>query len=86
MNPLLRSESGRAIHRWVICAPLLALCVASCLCATSQPPPAPPTAPGPVVGRTEALAGVWLFEMTQGGQSIQYSLHFSVTNGIIAGG
>src|SRR5260370_10691832 len=68
----------------------LLFCAASLLaaCTSSAPPPAPgrPAAPA-VAARPDALVGTWLFEMKRasGGDSIQHSLHFSMTNGILAG-
>jgi len=56
-------------------------------CSTSAPPPAParPSAGAAAVAR-DALVGNWLFEMKRGGgDSIQHSLHFSMSNGILAG-
>jgi hypothetical protein len=83
MNRCSAGEREGIVGRWSIRALLAALSVASCLCTTSKPPPEPAQTAATV--RPEALAGDWLFEMTRGGQSIQYSLHFSVTSGILAG-
>jgi len=57
-------------------------------CTSSAPPPAParPAAPA-APARPDALVGTWLFEMKRGsgGDAIQHSLHFSMSNGILAG-
>ena len=66
-------------------------------CASSPPPSLPPrspaAAPRPPEGAAAAsapvtpamLAGNWLFEMKMGGRSVEGSLHFAVTSGVLAG-
>jgi hypothetical protein len=63
-------------------------------CASSPPPsPAPVAASRPPEGAAAApvpvtpamLAGNWLFEMKVGGKSVEGSLHFAVTSGVLAG-
>lgn len=65
---------------------LLTLVLGSSFCSSSKASSAPPVAAvTPIPVRPEALAGDWLFEVTRGGNSVQYNLHFSVTGGILAG-
>ena len=70
---------------WVVSS--AAICVLSA-CASSPPPPAQPQ-PAAVERsvRPDVLIGTWLFEMKRGsgGDTIQHSLHFSMTSGIVAG-
>ncbi|MDQ6894731.1 MAG: hypothetical protein M3167_18910 [Acidobacteriota bacterium] len=64
-------------------------------CASSPPPPSPPptSAPRPAEGSAAVrapvtpamLAGNWLFEVKMGGRSVEGSLHFAVTSGVLAG-
>jgi len=64
-------------------------------CATSPAPssPAPAATPRSAEGAAAAaapvtpamLAGNWLFEMKMGGRSVEGSLHFGVTSGVLVG-
>jgi hypothetical protein len=65
----------------------------SWMACTSSPPPSPSAAARPperaasvAVPVTPAmLAGNWLFEMKIGGRSVEGSLHFAVTSGVLVG-
>ena len=69
------------------------LCCAAILpaaCTSSAPPPPPAAQPAGAhspLARPDVLVGTWLFEMKRGsgGDAIQHSLHFSMSNGIVAG-
>jgi len=91
-------QTRERLGRWLVRGLLAALGAASCLCAGSAPPaasPSPtPVSPGagaaapaaaPVPVAPEALAGDWLFELTRGGEPVQFSLHFAVQGGVLAG-
>ncbi|HKD11431.1 MAG TPA: hypothetical protein VKE50_05120 [Thermoanaerobaculia bacterium] len=92
---LRRAATPATLARWLVRGALAALGAASCLCAGSAPPAAPAASEtaAPAAAATlptvavspESLAGEWLFEVTRGGDSIQYSLHFAVQEGILAG-
>ncbi len=78
-NPATRGDgSSEPPGRWLARGLLGAVSVASCLCATTPPPAAVSVA-------AEALAGDWLFEVTRGGEPIQFSLHLAVDGGVLAG-
>ena len=94
---LRRAATTATLARWLVRGALAALGAASCLCAGSATAPAPqhnepaaaataPTpAPGSVPVSPERLAGDWLFEVTRSGEPIQFSLHFAVNSGVLAG-
>src|SRR5712692_1780813 len=66
---------------------LAAILLAACTSSAPPPPPARPAAAPAAAARPDALVGTWLFEMKRGsgGDAIQHSLHFSMSNGILAG-
>ncbi len=85
----MKARGEARLGPWVARAVLAILGVASCLCSGSPTPPAQPAAsapaPPPPPVTPDAIAGNWLFEMKAGGRSIEGSLHFTATNGILAG-
>ena len=91
VTPLARkrstAEPRQAVAPGMVRAILLAVSAASCLHSAAPTPAvtAPPAAVARAAVAPAALAGNWLFETRRGGQAIQYSLHFSVTNEILAG-
>ena len=64
-----------------------AILLAACTSVAPAPPPARSEAAPSAPARPDALVGTWLFEMKRGsgGDAIQHSLHFSMSNGIVAG-
>ena len=76
-----------SVVRVLVLLSCAAILPAACTSSAPPPPPArPPTAPS-APARPDALVGTWLFEMKRGsgGDPIQHSLHFSMSNGIVAG-
>ena len=81
-NAIFRFAAAGLASSWMAC--------------TSSPPPspaAPTTAARPPEGAASVavpvtpalLAGNWLFEMKMGGRSVEGSLHFAVTSGVLVG-
>jgi hypothetical protein len=95
---LRRAATPATLARWLVRGALAGLGAASCLCAGSAPTtapqraepaasatPAPTPVPASVPVSPERLAGDWLFEVTRGGEPVQFSLHFAVNSGVLAG-
>src|SRR5216683_5316507 len=76
----------RAARAFAFLSYAAVLLLAACTSSAPPPPPARPTAPS-APARPDVLIGTWLFEMKRGsgGDAIQHSLHFSMSNGIVAG-
>src|SRR6266542_4438470 len=74
-------------QRSLVLLSFAAILLAACASSAPPPPPARPAAAPAAAARPDALVGTWLFEMKRGSGSdaIQHSLHFSMSNGIVAG-
>src|SRR4051812_38133391 len=87
------SEEPMKISRLWIASAGVALAILWTACSSSSGPgPAPPAtpaktsdAPAPVAVTPAMLAGNWLVDMKMGTRTVEGSLHFALTSGILVG-